>query len=255
MSSNNSNTNPGALALVGSGEYLPVMNETDTFLFDTVRANKDQPRVVIIPTASGQEVDGPSYWTKLGLEHFTQLGFEVASASIIKREDAFNSQNLDILEKADFYYFSGGDPSYLISTLSDSPALEIIRRKHQAGAVMAGCSAGAMAMSAYTTSIRAAMGGKVQWLKGWGIAPKIIVLPHFDRMANFTGSDFMHKIEQNIPEGCRLIGVDEDTALVRTNSINLPFQFNWEVMGRQKVTVFETGNPVKIYHSGESVPL
>ena len=230
---------PGAIALVGSGEYLPVMKETDDFLLDIVKSKSSAPRVVLIPTASGQESNGPKYWTDLGLNHFRELGVSVQSALIIKPQDASNPEILALLEEADFYYFSGGDPTYLLSTFADSPALEIIRRKQAAGTVLAGCSAGAMAMSAYTTSIRAAMGGQVQWLPGWGFVRDIVTFPHFDRMASFVGSDFMRKMLQNVPAGCRMVGIDEDTALIRTQRPDSPGMYQWRVTGRQTVSVFD----------------
>ncbi len=245
----------GAVALVGSGEYLTVMKETDAFLLDTIRGKSSAPRVVLIATASGQESNGPKYWTDLGLNHFRELGVSVQSAPIIKPQDASNPQMLALLEEADFYYFSGGDPTYLLSTFADSPALEIIRRKQAAGAVLAGCSAGAMAMSAYTTSIRAAVGGQVQWLPGWGFVTNIVTFPHFDRMASFAGNDFMRKILQNVPAGCLMVGIDEDTALIRTNDPDSPGIYHWQVTGRQTVSVFGADGTAKIYQSGQSVPL
>lgn len=246
---------PGAVALVGSGEYLPVMKETDTFLLDTIRGKSSAPRVVLIPTASGQESNGPKYWTDLGLNHFRELGVSVQSVSIIKSQDASKPEILTLLEQADFYYFSGGDPTYLLSTFADSPALEIIRRKQAAGAVLAGCSAGAMAMSAYTTSIRAAMVGRVQWLPGWSVVSDIVTFPHFDRMANFAGKFFMRKLLQNVPAGCRMVGIDEDTALIRTNEPDSPATYRWQVWGRQTVSVFDADGKPTIYQSGQSVPL
>lgn len=240
----------GAVALVGAGEFLPVMNSTDRFLLQTLKTN---PQVVIIPTASGLEENGPRYWMDLGLNHFRELGVEVKAAPIIRREDASRPEILEILQNANFFYFSGGNPSYLIETIQGTPTWEIILRNYANGAVMAGCSAGAMAMSAYTTNIRAAMSGRVEWIKGWGIVPNVITMPHFDRMAGFVGTDFMREILHNVPEGCRIFGVDENTALVRTNTSDGGYK--WQVTGNQTVSVFNVDGERKVYQSGENVPL
>lgn len=244
----------GVIVLVGSGEFLPVMNDTDKFLLSTLEkvANAKRPRVVVIPTASGLEAEGPKYWMELGLNHFRNLGVEVQAAPIIARADAYKVEILEILEGADFYYFSGGNPVYLIETLAATPAWQAIQRFHQQGAVLAGCSAGAMAMGAYTTNIRAAMSGRVEWIKGWGVVPDLITMPHFDRMAGFVGTDFMRKIMENVPVGCRLIGVDEDTALVRLNVV-APKGYQWQVMGRQTVSVFDADGNRKVYLSGDKL--
>ena len=43
------------IALVGAGEYLPIINEVDRHLLESVNTNGRAPRVVCIPTAAGQE--------------------------------------------------------------------------------------------------------------------------------------------------------------------------------------------------------
>ena len=47
----------GLIALVGAGEYLPVMNEVDRHLLDSVQVDGRAPRVVCLPTAAGQAGD------------------------------------------------------------------------------------------------------------------------------------------------------------------------------------------------------
>ncbi|HMN63295.1 MAG TPA: hypothetical protein PJ988_23205, partial [Anaerolinea sp.] len=75
----------GILALTGSGEYLPGMDEGDRFLL----AQLGEPaRVVCLPTGAGTE--GPArvrYWMDLGVEHFRGLGVEQAEAlEVIDRQ-------------------------------------------------------------------------------------------------------------------------------------------------------------------------
>ncbi len=73
MASHTSRPAPGAIALVGSGEYLDFMNSTDTYLLETLGGANDA-RVALLPTASGLESGGPKYWNELGLSHFKKLG-------------------------------------------------------------------------------------------------------------------------------------------------------------------------------------
>src|SRR6476646_9646929 len=136
-------TKPGALALVGSGEYTPAMRDTDLTLLNTVGDPSDA-RVVVLPTAAGLEApSSPSRWARMGVEHFSALGAQVQAAMILNRTDAEDARWRPMLEEADFYYFSGGDPQHVIDTMRDTPAWEIILRRHLDGAVLAGCSAGA----------------------------------------------------------------------------------------------------------------
>ncbi len=45
----------GLIALLGSGEYLPVMDDVDRYLLANCGAEGRKPRVVCLPTAAGQE--------------------------------------------------------------------------------------------------------------------------------------------------------------------------------------------------------
>jgi cyanophycinase len=79
----------GLIALLGSGEYLPVMNEVDSYLLANCGANGRKPRVVCLPTAAGDE--GPksvARWSNMGVEHFTKLGAEVQALPVINKESA-----------------------------------------------------------------------------------------------------------------------------------------------------------------------
>lgn len=42
----------GLIALLGSGEYLPVMDDVDRYLLENCGANGRKPRVVCLPTAA-----------------------------------------------------------------------------------------------------------------------------------------------------------------------------------------------------------
>ena len=45
----------GLIALVGAGEYLPVMDAVDRHLLASVKTDGRPPQVVCLPTAAGQE--------------------------------------------------------------------------------------------------------------------------------------------------------------------------------------------------------
>lgn len=250
---------PGAIALVGSGEYLDAMNTTDLYLIETLGGVKNA-RVVLLPTASGLEENGPGYWNDLGLRHFKQLGVEdVRPGGIIDRASAGDPRQLALLEGANFYYLSGGNPQHTIDTLRNSAAWEIITSAYRRGAVLAGCSAGAMTLSAYTIAIRQIfIGEKPGWVTSLGVVPRLVVFPHFDRMANFIDDATFQELLSTLPDGIVAVGVDENTALVRieANQTGDPMAIErWQVMGLQTVKVFAKGMEPRILHVGEEVML
>ncbi|MGI9058861.1 MAG: Type 1 glutamine amidotransferase-like domain-containing protein [Ktedonobacteraceae bacterium] len=250
-------TTPGAIALVGSGEYLDAMNTTDAYLIETL-GGASKARVALLPTASGLEVGGATYWNNLGLTHFHALGVkDVRDTRIIDRASAADPAQLELLRNANFFYFSGGNPQHIIETLRDSAAWELIQAAYERGAVLAGCSAGAMALSGHTISIRTVMAGeKPTWVDSLGIVPHIVVFPHFDRMANFLDQKLFQELLSSLPKDHIVLGIDEDTALVRIGfaSGDAPAS-QWQVMGRQSVKVFERGQTQRTLSIGEKIML
>lgn len=249
----------GAIALVGSGEYLHAMDSTDRYLIETL-GGADKTRVVLLPTASGLEVNGPSYWNELGQRHFQSLGVQdIRPSAIINRTAASDSQQLALLRGANFYYFSGGNPQHTIETLRNTPAWEIITAAHAHGAVLAGCSAGAMMMSGHTVNVRQAMtGGKLQLTEALGVVPHVVVFPHFDRMSGFIDQNTFQALLAALPAGHLALGIDENTALVRVTppqSAEPLAAAHWQVMGKQTVSIYERGKERRVLHVGDSVNL
>ena len=235
----------GLFALVGSGEYLPVMNETDRYLLDHSVPDGRQARVVCLPTAAGTEGEETiGRWMRMGEEHFLALGAQVASLNIIDRSGADDPQIAAQIEAADLIYFSGGNPLYLYNTMLGTPAWKAVLAAVERGAAFAGCSAGAMFIGEYLPDLRAF---KLRSTKAFALLPNSHIFPHFDRMAGWTGIT-LPIMQKFIPEGEYALGLDEDTALV-----GRPGE-TWQVMGRQKVYVI-TKQEVKTYAAGEQVVL
>ena len=248
---------PGTVALVGSGEYLDVMNKVDTYLLGSI-GGVGAARVALLPTASGLEPNGPTSWNNLGLQHFKQLGVhDIRATNIIDREHAFDATQVELLQGANFFYFSGGNPQHVIETMQDSPAWNVIKIAYEQGAVLAGCSAGAMMMGGYTVSIRQAMqGSAMDFVPALSIVPQVIVFPHFDRMSGFLSQSRFKDLLQAVPANTTVLGVDENTALVRIEPSEVAAQpALWRVMGHQTVSVFSRDGEVKKLRVGEEVTL
>ena len=242
---------PGPLALVGSGEYLPQMDAIDRALLDGL--GNGPKRVALLPTASGLEDGMPVRWNRMGMAHFEGLGAQATPVALVEPADAQDAQVLAALEGADMYYFSGGNPEYVIETIRGTPAWDAILRGWQAGAVLAGCSAGAMMLGGYTLSVRSVVRGQApRWVPALGIVPELVIMPHFDRVADFAGEEMFRAILASAPAGLTLIGVDEDTALLREGA---PGAWRWHVQGRQSVSVFGADGRRTLCQTGETVPL
>ena len=83
-----------------------------------------------------------------------RLGVEQVVIDVRTRQDAENADYSEAISGAGLIYLSGGNPKHLARTLIDTPVWEAIHRAWRQGASLAGCSAGAMALSGYVPDIR-----------------------------------------------------------------------------------------------------
>src|SRR5688572_399537 len=217
----------GLITLVGAGEYLPVMDDIDCYLLESFNLNGRKPRVVCLPTAAGREGDASvNRWSSMGIQHFQKLGAEVSALRIIDRASADDAQWESALENADLVYFSGGDPGHLYQTMNGSRAWRAAQRAWERGAIYAGCSAGAMILGKRVPSFRLA-----GTQEGFGVVPATFIVPHFDAIPS-VWKPIVFGLQRSLKNGERMIGVDEDTALIgKLNG-------EWLVKGKSKVHVF-----------------
>jgi cyanophycinase len=213
---------PGPVALVGSGEYLPVMEALERRLL-----SGRPPRFVQLATAAAPEgVDSLAYWHGLGRASAERLGVHQVVVPVVDRVTADEPELADLVAGAGLVYLSGGNPPFLARTLRGTAVWAAIDAAWRAGAALAGCSAGAMALTSRVPDIRHPLRDPEE---GLGVVPRMSVLPHFDRFAGRL-PDAVLKHLSHPPPGIVSVGIDEDTALVGGPD-------EWEVVGRQSVWV------------------
>ena len=236
----------GSLALVGSGEYLPAMSQFEKSLIDDGVKNGKEARYLQIPTAAGRESsDRLEYWKELGLRQAKNLGVEATYLPIYTREDAFNQEYVDAVANSALMYMSGGDPHHLAQVLIDTPLWDAILENWKSGASLAGCSAGAMVLSAHIPNFRLLK--KVPTV-GLNLLPEIRVIPHFNKFFKWI-PESAAKVLLHVPDNSILIGVDELTAIVKRTG-----DTEWVVIGEAKVHVLK-GLPDQQLHNGERINL
>ena len=162
---------PGPVALVGAGEFLPAMAEFDQGLLAST--GRTRPRVVILPTASypdGEEVF--AHWAAMGVAHFGALGAEVEPLLVRDRAGAEDGAAAQAVGEADLIYLSGGKPAYLMDALEGTAVGLALAAAHDRGAILAGCSAGAMALAGNAFDFRLrVLPWLLRWRAGLGFVP------------------------------------------------------------------------------------
>lgn len=226
------------------------MAEVDRRLLE--RTGKRRPRVALLPTAAGHE--DPRQWTDIGAAHFAALGAEPVAVMAIDRASCDDLRWAEEVERSDLIYFSGGKPGYLVECLRNSAVWHAALARHEAGAVLAGSSAGAMMLGARTFTPddfdERGVPRRMGITEAFALLTGYMVIPHFDlltRMDNQAARDINAIFMKLIPEDARVLGIDEDTALLRLDG-------NWCVAGKGSAHLLRGTRIESSFPSGAVVP-
>lgn len=207
-------------------------------------------RIEVITTASmiPEEV-GENY-----MQAFEKLKCTQVHLMHIKtRKDALNEEYQERLRQADGVMFTGGNQLRLSMIFSDTGFLEILHRRYreEEGFVIAGTSAGAMAMSEIMiyqgNSPEALLKGEVKLARGLAFLDNVIIDSHFITRGRFG------RLAQAVAAnpGKIGIGLGEDTGVLITEGNKM------ETIGSGLVIIFD-GHQIKhsnIEHIEEGYPL
>ena len=169
-------------------------------------------RIEVITTASMIPLQvGENYLNAFGKIGCTNVGI----MHIRNRENLQDTQYIERLKKCDCIMLSGGNQMRLSATLGGTEFLKLLRRRyHDEKIVVAGTSAGAMAMS--NTMIyegnpfRAHLKGEVKITTGLRLIDNVIIDSHFEKRGRFV------RLAQAVASnpGCIGVGLGEDTGMI-----------------------------------------
>jgi cyanophycinase len=186
--------------------------------------------VVVISTASSLGFEAGERYR----ETFTGLGIEtVRPLHAMSRAQANDPAYVRQLDDATGIFLTGGNQLRLSSTVGGTLLAEAVLERFREGAVVAGTSAGASAMSSHMIAFGASGGTPKHRMAalaaGLGVLPSVIVDQHFQQR-NRLGR-LLSLIAQN--PSLLGLGVDEDTAgVVGPDHV-------MEVIGRGSITVVD----------------
>jgi cyanophycinase len=231
----------GRLALHGGGEFLsgdePFL---DALLAASRRAADDASRplrIVVVPTAAARgrpdlaAANGVEALRRRALEN--GIDVEAGVARVVDAASAADPALAAAIGDADLVYLPGGDPDLIPAILGGSAAAAALRAAYDRGAVLAGASAGAMGLAAWTWTPD---GG----VPGLGYVPGIAVVPHFDENRALAGQSAREGVA---PGGLGYLGLDERTGVISDDG-------EWLVAGEGAAHWFAPGatDPVVARH-------
>jgi cyanophycinase len=216
----------GAIALVGSGEFTPALEAIDRELL--MATGRPRPRVALLPTASVPDGEGVfQRWAEMGCQHFGALGADVEPVLVRDRAAADDAAAVQAIGEADLIYLSGGKPDFLYDVLAGTAVERAIHEAHARGAVVVGCSAGAMVLADRRLRVQRRVPFPPSWQPAFGLVPQAAVAPHYDAVPETLMLLFILAA----PRGSIVLGIDQETVLVGRDG-------SWQVQGRGRVTVW-----------------
>jgi len=206
-------------------------------------AGGSNAQIVVIPTASSIPVEvGKNYITA-----FSTLGCKgVSVLNITAKKEAESPEAIALIKNANCVMFSGGDQTRISKFIGSTTIHRILkeRYKNEKGFVIAGTSAGAMAMAnemiAGGSSTKAFKKGAVIMRKGLNLVPELIIDTHFIQRGRFG------RISEAVAKFPNLIGIglSEDTGIIIKNGEDCM------VIGSGMAIVFDGNN---LTHNNEKI--
>ncbi len=191
-------------------------------------------RVVILPTAAARGF--PERAAANGQAAFERraaiLGrsTSVQVARVINAASAADPHEVACLADADMIHLPGGDPDLIPGILAGSRALAAIEAAWERGAVVAGASAGAMALAEWTWT---PTGG----IRALGLVRGLAVVPHYDDVRRTA---WQRTLDDLAPGGIGYLGLDERTGVIAEP--NGPEGRDWRVAGPGAAWWFARGS-------------
>ena len=193
-------------------------------------AGGETATIAVISTASSLGAEAGERYRQV----FTELGAKtVHTLHAVTRPQANDEAAVRVVSDATGIFMTGGNQLRLASTLGGTRLADAILERFRHGAVVAGTSAGASAMSSHMIAFGASGATPKQRMAqiaaGLGVLPGVIIDQHFQQR-NRLGR-LLSLIAQN--PSLLGLGIDEDTAgIVGPDHV-------LEVIGRGSVTIVD----------------
>lgn len=220
---------PRLLAVMGSGETSPTMVATHRAIFDRLDSGPGPIPAVLIDTPFGFQENADEL-TERVLGYFRRsLGREITVARL-RRADLGTMDReraLARLREARLVFAGPGSPTYALRQWRALPSVPaLLADKLRLGGAIVFASAAALTLGRFTVPVYEIykVGEDPRWLDGLDLLAEldlsVAVVPHFNNAEGGThdtrycylGERRLAALEERLPEGSFVLGVDEHTA-------------------------------------------
>jgi cyanophycinase-like exopeptidase len=236
----------GPVALHGGGEFLPGDEVVLRAILDLAPRSDGVVRVAVVPTAAAR--GRPEIAAANGVAAFRRVAANadvpavVEPVRVVDPASAADPALAERLAVATLIHLPGGDPDIIPTLYPDTAAWAAIQRANAMGAVLAGASAGAMALAGWTWTRD---GG----IKGLGVVPGVGVAPHAD---GASWDRAIARYAAGVPPEIDFLGLAERTAVIVPRDAGEP----WQVVGPGEVRYLTAaaraaGEPPAVFRDGD----
>jgi cyanophycinase len=240
----------GPIALHGGGEFLPGDEPFLRAILGLATAVEGVVRVAVVPSAAAR--GRPELAAAHGVAAFRRVAAEVGAVidvepvAVVDDASAADTALAERLARATLIHLPGGDPDLIPALYPGTAAWSAMRAAHDAGAVLAGASAGAMALATWTWT-----GGGV--VPGLGVVPGVAIAPHADAT---SWPRLLARFGSLLPADTALLGLGERTGAIIPASGAPGAGGPWRVVGPGEVRWLPAGerDPIatRVMRDGET---
>jgi cyanophycinase-like exopeptidase len=257
---------PRLLAIMGSGETAPTMVKVHRELLSRLESDAGgEVEAVLLDTPYGFQ-ENADIISARAVDYFREsVGrtMEVASWRSVDEPAITRESALARVGRAGYVFAGPGSPTYALAQWTGTPLPSLLAQKLASGGCVTFASAAALTLGVVTVPVYEIykVGGAVRWEPGLNLLAATgihaAVIPHYDNSEGgnhdtrfcYLGERRLRMLEEQLPDGAFVLGVDEHTALVMDLTAGTA-----TVSGHGGVTVRRAGADVVIA-SGEEVPI
>jgi len=254
----------GVLAIMGSGETAPAMAKVHRALLD--RLGPDSGPVVVVDTPYGFQENADDLSRRISAYFAESVGRDAVVATYRSRgvDGLTTATALARIGEARYAMAGPGSPSYALRHWVEGPIPAALEGILASGGALTMASAAALTLGVVTVPVYEIykVGEDPSWLVGLDILGRAAgltaaVIPHYDNAEGgnhdtrfcYLGERRLRTLEEQLPEGAFVLGVDGHTALVldlerRTAAVAGLGSVTVRVDGRS--TVFPSGTETTI---------
>jgi len=255
------------LTIMGSGETAPTMVKPHRIVFERLEA--DAPGAVpavFLDTPFGFQENADELSAKTVAYFETSLTRTIGVAGIQRLETASTLQREAAFARirlAQFVFAGPGSPTYALRQWAGTPVPDLLAEKLRTGGAVTFSSAAALTLGLATVPVYEVYksGADPYWLDGLDLLSPIglpvAVIPHYNNAEGghhdtrfcYLGERRLTMMEQLLPDGAFVLGLDEHTGVILDLEADTA-----SVVGLGVLTLRRGGKSTEI-HTGQTVPI